>query len=86
MKASRCFYLALQLICKQLFFLLSRYLGDLTPAMVAIAKLADKDLDPESAEEVRRIEIPSFWVVRLLRQVQIRGDLLVDGMPNGSPV
>ena len=54
--------------------------------MVAIAKLADKDLDPESAEEVRRIEIPSFWVVRLLRQVQIRGDLFLDGMPNGSPV
>ena len=54
--------------------------------MVAIAKLADKDLDPGSAEEVRRIEIPSFWVVRLLRQVQIRGDLFLDGMPNGSPV
>lgn len=35
--------------------------------MVAIAKLADKDLDPESAEEVRRIELPSSLVVRLLR-------------------
>lgn len=35
--------------------------------MVAIAKLADKDLDPESAEEVRRIELPLSWVVRLLR-------------------
>lgn len=37
------------------------------PIMLAIAKLADEDLDPESAEEVRRIELPSSWIVSLLR-------------------
>ncbi|KAK2550064.1 Pumilio-like protein 3 [Acropora cervicornis] len=37
--------------CQLLLAALLKCTGDLTPAMVAIAKLADKDLDPESAEE-----------------------------------
>lgn len=56
--------------CQLLLAALLKCAGDLTPAMVAIAKLADKDLDPESAEEDHVIKSAAghFAIKRLIIQ------------------
>ncbi|XP_067027908.1 pumilio homolog 3-like [Acropora muricata] len=56
--------------CQLLLAALLKCAGDLTPVMVAIAKLADKDLDPESAEEDHVIKSAAghFAIKRLIIQ------------------